>query len=234
LVGKVIHYASREALNIEGLGEETVKQMVNREMVREIADLYRLSVKQLETLEGFASKSAKKLHNSIQKSKTVRFDKFLYALGIRHIGEHIAQVLAREFESIDAIENADLEDLRKIPEVGPEIANSIVNFFEQNENRQALQHLFDAGIKIEKMPTKKRSKLSLRGKTFVFTGELENYTRSEAKEEIEKLGARATSSVSSNTDYVVVGEDPGSKLNEAEARKITIINENEFEKILHS
>ena len=234
LVGKVIHYASREALNIEGLGEETVKQMVNREMVREIADLYRLSVKQLETLEGFASKSAKKLHNSIQKSKTVRFDKFLYALGIRHIGEHIAQVLAREFESIDAIENADLEDLRKIPEVGPEIANSIVNFFEQNENRQALQHLFDAGIKIEKMPKKKRSKLSLRGKTFVFTGELENYTRSEAKEEIEKLGARATSSVSSNTDYVVVGEDPGSKLNEAEARKITIINENEFEKILHS
>jgi DNA ligase (NAD+) len=234
LVGRIIHYASRDAMNIEGLGDETVKQLVDKEMVKEIADLYKLSPKELKTLDGFADKSAGKLYDAIQNSKQMRFDKFLYALGIRHVGQHIAQILAREFKTVETLKKANLKDLKKIPEVGPEIAQSIFNFFKQDENRQALHNLLDVGMKIEKIQAKKRGELPFEGKRFVFTGELNKYTRSEAENEVEKLGARATSSVSGNTDYVVVGENPGSKLDEARKNKIKTINENEFEKLLHS
>lgn len=234
LVGRIIHYASREAMNIEGLGNETVKQLVNREMVKEIADLYKLSPQELETLEGFASKSVKKLHDAIQKSKTVRLDKFLYALGIRHIGQHVAHILTQRFETINDVQKVSLQDLKKICEVGPEIAQSIVNFFEQKENCQALQNLLDVGVKVEKTPTKKKGNLPLENKTFVFTGQLEKYTRSQAQDSVKKLGANATSTVSGNTDYVIVGDNPGSKLDEAKKRNIKIIYENEFEKLLHN
>lgn len=231
-MGRIIHYASREAMNIEGLGDKTVRQLVNRDMVEEIANLYKLTDEQLETLEGFASKSAKKLHNAIHKNRNPRIDKFLYALGIRHVGEHVARILAKRFETIKALQNADLKELEEISEVGPEIAHSIVNFFEQKENRRALNNLFDAGLKVERMPSEKKGKLPLEGKTFVFTGELENYTRGEAKSKVEELGVRATSSVSNNTDYVVAGKEPGSKLDEARKHKIRIINESEFEELL--
>jgi DNA ligase (NAD+) len=234
LVGRIIHFASREAMNIEGLGDETIKQLVNREMVQEMADLYKLSVGDLETLEGFAKKSAKQLHDAIQKTKNVRLDKFLYALGIRHVGEHMAQVLARRFETLQNIEEAGLKDLKQVPEIGPEIAQSIVNFFDEKKNQQALQKLYDVGIKIEKIKKRKKREMPLEGKTFVFTGELDNYTRNEAEDAVEQLGAKATSSVSSNTDYVVFGENPGSKLDEGKKHQVKIINENEFEKILHS
>jgi DNA ligase (NAD+) len=203
-------------------------------MVQEMADLYKLSVGDLETLEGFAKKSAKQLHDAIQKTKNGRLDKFLYALGIRHVGEHMAQVLARRFETLQNIEEAGLKDLKQVPEIGPEIAQSIVNFFDEKKNQQALQKLYDVGIKIEKIKKRKKREMPLEGKTFVFTGELDNYTRNEAEDAVEQLGAKATSSVSSNTDYVVFGENPGSKLDEGKKHQVKIINENEFEKILHS
>jgi DNA ligase (NAD+) len=234
LVGRIIHFASREAMNIEGLGDETVKQLVNREMVKEIADLYKLSADRLQTLEGFAEKSAKQLQDAIQKTKTVRLDRFLYALGIRHVGEHIAQVLARRFQTMENIQNADCDDLNEVPEVGPEIARSIVDFFNEKKNRQALQHLFEAGVKTKTMPKRKKGEMPLEGKTFVFTGELDKYARSDAEDAVEQLGAKATSSVSSSTDYVVAGENPGSKLDEGKKRNVKIINEKEFEKILQS
>lgn len=158
-------------------------------------------------------------------------DKFIYALGIRHVGEHMAGVLAHRFPSLQKIQQADAQTLRQVPEIGPQVAESIVTFFEQKENQQALRHLLKQGLDIESPPAPKQ-KQPLRGKTFVFTGQLENYTRKEAQDIVERLGARAASSVSGNTDYVVVGSDPGSKLDEAEKNKVKKINEKEFQKML--
>lgn len=234
LTGSVIHYASRQAMNIEGLGDETVKTLVEKGMIQELADLYKLKPEHFQQLEGFAEKSAKQLYDSIQKSKKARLDKFLYALGIRHVGEHVARVVAKRFGKLDKIRNAKIKELKQINEIGHEIAESIYNFFRQKQNQKVLKNLLDADIKIENMKTTQKANLPLKGKTFVFTGELENYTRHEAEETVESLGGRAASSVSSNTDYVVVGEDPGSKLNHAKENNVKTIKENEFEKLLKS
>jgi DNA ligase (NAD+) len=227
LVGRIIHYASREALNIEGLGDETVKELVRRGMVTDVADLYNLSTDQLKQLEGFADRSARKLHKAIGSAKNPRLDRFIYALGIRHVGEHVARVLAREFRSLDALRQASLKDLRAIEEIGDEIARSVKNFFEQKENKKALARLLEAGVKVQDMPARKTEQ-PLEGKTFVFTGQLDKYTRKEAQDRIETLGARAASSVSGNTDFVVAGEDPGSKLDEAKKQGVKIIDEKKF------
>lgn len=231
LVGQIIHYASRQAVDIEGLGDETVKQLVDKELVKELADLYKLSPRQLETLDGFAAKSAKKLHDAIQNKKSIPLDKFIYALGIRHVGEHMVGILAQTFNTLEKVQNADEKSLREIPEVGPQIAESIVHFFEQEQNQQALKHLLEQGLTVKRVKMQHK-KQTLKGKTFVFTGELDHFTRKEAKDTVQALGARATSSVSSQTDYVVVGDEPGSKLDEAKKKKAKIINEKEFEKIL--
>ena len=234
LVGRIIHYASREAMNIEGLGEETVRQLVDREMVREIADLYRLSTNQLEELDGFARKSAGKLYAAIQSAKKTGLDRFLYAMGIRHVGQRVARILARRFTTLEKIQNAGRKELKEIPEIGAQIADSIVDFFRQDRNRQALKNLFDAGIRIERPQAKRKGRPSLRDKTFVFTGGLDNYTRSEAEERVEELGARTASSVSGNTDYVVAGSSPGSKMEQARKKNVKVIDEKEFENLLQN
>lgn len=231
LAGRIQHYSSRGAMNIEGLGEETVKELVERQLVEDMADLYDLSVEQLETLEGFAQKSAKKLHKSIQQARKAQMDTFLYALGIRHVGRHVARELARRFGSLDKLRKADLNELKKTREVGDEIAESVNNFFSQKQNLKVLKKLFDAGHKIEDV-SKKDEELPLADTTFVFTGELEHYTRQEASWQAEDLGARVTSSVSSNTDYVVAGENPGSKIEQAKKQNVKIINEEKYEKLI--
>jgi len=230
LVGHILHYASRNAMNIEGLGEKIVRQMVAKGMVKEVSDLYGLSEKDLKTLEGFADKSARNLYDSIQGAKRARLDRFLYALGIRHVGEHVARVLAQEYRSLDNLRNAKQEELKNIREVGPEIAQSIDKFFKQEENIRSLKNLLEAGVRVEKMPKSKRD-LPLKGRTFVFTGKLEGFTRDEAKKLVENLGARVTSSVSRETDFLVVGEDPGNKLDEAKKFKVKILDEDEFKRI---
>ncbi len=231
LIGNVVHYASREALNIEGLSEKTAVQLVRSGMVNDLADLYHLSVDDLLKLDGFAQKSANQLYNAIQQSKKVNLARFLYGLGIRHVGQHIAQVLSREFESFDQIVNANRDELGEINDIGPEIASSIEEFFQQRKNSEVLERLLGSGIEIEAM-SKQKAHLPLKGKTFVFTGELSSYTRSEAEEIVEELGARATSSVSSQTDYVVVGKGPGSKLDAARRQGIEILDEKDFEKLV--
>lgn len=230
LVGHILHYASRDAMNIEGLGEKIVRQMVEKEMVKEVADLYRLYEKDLKTLEGFADKSAKNLYESIQGAKSTRLDRFLYALGIRHVGEHVARVVAQEYRSLDKLRNAGQEELKKIREVGPEIAQSIDKFFKQKENVRSLKNLFESGVRVEEMPKSQRG-LPLKGRTFVFTGKLEGFTRDEAKKLVENLGARTTSSVSRETDFLVVGKVPGSKLDEAKKSKVKILEEDEFKRM---
>ena len=226
VIGQLSHYASREAMNIEGLGEETARALVKKDLVHNVADLYRVRVEDLLGLEGFAQKSAQQLHNAIQGTKKPRLDQFLYALGIRHVGGHVARVLARSFGTLEALEQADQEDLEKIEEVGPQIAASVKNFFAQKANQEILQRLEEAGLEVQEMSARKGSQLE--GKTFVFTGSLEKFTRDEAQTRVEALGGRATSSVSGETDYLVVGENPGSKLDEAREQDVKIIDEKEF------
>jgi DNA ligase (NAD+) len=158
-------------------------------------------------------------------------DRFLYALGIRHVGERVARVLAQEYRRLNALENADLNDLRKIPEIGPEIARSVRRFFKQEQNRKVLKELGEAGLKVQPMPQAERA-MPLKGKTFVFTGALENYSRSEAKKRVEDLGGRTTSSVSGETDFLVVGKKPGSKLEDADQHGVKVIDEAEFENFI--
>jgi DNA ligase (NAD+) len=231
LIGHILHYASRDAMNIDGLGEKIVKQMVSKGMVRSIADLYRLSVDDLLTLEGFAQKSAQNLYQAIKERKRARLDRFLYALGIRHVGQHVARVLAQRYKSLDKLRRADRDGLEETPEIGPEIARSVEQFFKQEENNKVLKDLSKQGVKVEDIPSEKEQ-LPLEGKTFVFTGELESYSRSEVKDLAEALGGRATSSVSGETDFLVVGKNPGSKLDEAKKHKVKIIDEEEFKKLV--
>jgi DNA ligase (NAD+) len=231
LVGHILHYASRNAMNVDGLGDKIVRQLVERGMVKDIADLYHLSAEDLLKLEGFAEKSATKLYESIQATKKARLDRFVLALGIPHVGEHVARLLAREFLSLDNLRRASREDLEKTSQIGSEIAGNVEKFFAQEENRNVLKRILEAGVVLEDMPGRPRKQV-LQGKTFVFTGELEAYTRDQAQEAVERLGGRASSSVSRATDYLVAGKSPGSKLEEARKHGVNIINEAEFKKII--
>lgn len=231
LVGRLMHYASRAATDIAGLGDETARELVDKEIVKTIADLYRLSVDDLKQLGGFATKSAQQLYDAIQNTKNLRLDRFIYALGIRHVGEHLAQVLARHFPSIEALQEAEPDALQDIPEIGPESARSIHSFFQEEENKAVLRKLLEAGVTVKKMPAA-TGKGPLDGKTFVFTGELDKLTRDAAQRLVEDLGGRATTSVSGSTDFVVVGDNPGGKLDEARQRNIKTINEEEFDSLV--
>ncbi len=231
LVEHIVHFASREALNIAGLSEKTAQQIVDKRMVKNIADLYQLSIDELLQLKGFALKSATQLHEALQASRKPRLDRFLYALGIRHVGDHTARVLARNFASLDAIKKANRDDLQKFPEIGPKIALSIVEFFQEEENQKVLSRLFDAGMEIEET-VERKAESPLEDKIFVFTGSLDKYTRSQAKLIVESLGGRVSSSVSSNTDFVVVGKEPGSKLEEARKHGVQTIDETTFNSLI--
>jgi DNA ligase (NAD+) len=218
-------------MDIDGLGEKITKQMVARGMVEDIADLYRLSKDDLLQLEGFAAKSAKNLYHAIQGSKKARLDRFLYALGIRHVGHHVAQVLSRKYQSLESLRKKKKSSLEETPEIGPEIAQSVVEFFQQDVNKKVLKKLAKSGVEVKPMPEEGQD-LLLEGQTFVFTGELKKYTRDEAKKQVENLGARASSRISGETDYVVVGENPGSKLAEAKKHHTKLLDEKEFEKLI--
>jgi DNA ligase (NAD+) len=228
-IGRIIHYASRDALDIAGLGGETAKALVQTQRVKDISDLYRLTAGDIQKLEGFAKKSADQLYEAIQGTRKPRLDRFLYSLGIRHVGQRMARLLAQRYGSLEAIRQATREDLEKTPEIGQEIAASVHHFFQQKENQDVLDRIREAGVQVQEMPRPKRR---LEGKTFVLTGSLEKYTRSEAKDLIEAMGGRATSSVSGETDYLVAGENPGSKLDQARKQDVRIIDEKEFEKLV--
>jgi len=233
LTGRIVHYASREAMDIQGLSEKTVQQLIRKEMVKDVADLYQLSVEDIEQLDGFAQKSATQLHDAIQNTKKPRLARFIYALGIRHVGEHAAQMLANRFNTLEALRGASEKELSQIPGVGPQIAGSVSAFFSEEENQRVLKRLLDSGLEVQEAPRKK-GRLPLEGRTFVFTGSLEKYSRSDSEKAVESLGGRATSSVSGETDFLVVGKNPGSKLNEAKQHDVKIIDEAEFEELLRS
>ncbi len=231
LVGHIVHYASREAMNMEGLSEKTATQLVDKSLVKDVADLYQLSIVDILTLEGFAQKSATKLYQSIQSSKQARFDRFLYALGIRHVGQHVAFLLASKFRTLENLQKAVQNGLGGVPGVGPQITASISDFFSREKNKRVLQRLIESGVKIESMPGG-RLDLPLKGKIFVFTGSLKNYTRPEASSMVEALGGQVKSSLGSGTDFLVVGEKPGSKLDAAREQGVKVIGEAEFERLV--
>jgi len=232
IIGGIIHYASRPALNIQGLGEKTAADMVKKGLVKDISDLYDLSRKDLLKLDGFADKSARQLHDAVQETKNPRLDRFLYALGVRHVGKRAARILAKEFGSLEKLRRAQKKDLEKTPEIGPEIAASVAEFFNQDRNRRVLKNLVRHGVKVQQARIDKEKSRALKDKTFVFTGRLADYTRKEAEDLVERRGGRATSSVSGETHYLVVGEDPGSKLEDARRQEIEIIDEKGFKKLL--
>ena len=233
LKGTIEHFSSKQALNIDGLGKKTVAQLVDKELVRSLADLYRLNLDALLKLEGFADRSAMLLLESIAGSKTVSLDRFLMGLGIRQVGQHIAKVLAREFGSLDCIMSADRERFQQIREIGPEISESLVAYWSEPRNREVIQQLQELGVQVAPgAATGDRVTSSLAGKTFVFTGGLDHFTRDTAKLAVEAAGARVSSSVSKKTSYLVVGMDPGSKLDLARSLGVTILSEQEFASLL--
>jgi DNA ligase (NAD+) len=228
--GRILHFASRDALDIEGLGERTVDELVDRGLVEDVPDLFRLTVEDLLKLEGFADRSARKLRDAIRSSLDVELDRFITALGIREVGRRVAQILAAELGSLDALMDASRDELEAIDEVGPHVADSIHDFFAEEQNRRVIDELREEGLTTRTVAAGAGGRLE--GTIVVFTGELEGYTRDEAREKLEALGGRATSSVSGRTDYVVAGADPGSKLEEAERRGVPVIDEKGFEELL--
>jgi DNA ligase (NAD+) len=231
LTGRLIHFVSREAMDIENLGEKNIAQLVNKGIIRTIADLYYLDAADLEALEGFAEKSARNVYEAIQGSKTRPLNHFIYALGIRHVGAHVAEVLARHFGSIEALEDAPVEELSTISDIGGQTAESIHAFFAEEENRRILARMREAGVAPQPLDSGP-SAGPLSGKAFVLTGSLDRYTRTEARRQIEERGGKVTSSVSSATDYVVAGADPGSKLDQARKKGTPVLTEDEFEALL--
>lgn len=232
---RIRHFASRDAMDIEGLGPAIVEQLVDNELIRDFTDLYYLKHKDVVVLDRMAKKSADNLMKAIENSKRKKLVNLLYGLGIRYVGIHTAEVMVKYYKCLDKYKNIELEELIKINEIGPKIAESIIFFFSQKENVEIIEKLRKAGLNFgtneeeEKIEDNKTQRLQ--EKQFVLTGVLKDFTRTQAKEIISKLGGRVTGSVSKKTDYVVAGEDPGSKYQKARELGVTIISEEEFKGI---
>jgi DNA ligase (NAD+) len=220
------HFASRRAMDIDGLGDKLVEQLVDQQFIAHVDDLYALKAGPLMTLERMGEKSAHKLIDALQRSKKTTLPRFLFALGIREVGEATARILAQHFGTLEAIMAADRAALEQVSEVGPIVAEHIVSFFSQAHNRQVIQALRDRGVEWPAIDVVAAvGELPLGGKTVVLTGSLEQLTRAEAKEQLQALGARVSGSVSARTDLVIAGHDAGSKLEKARSLGIEIMDE---------
>jgi DNA ligase (NAD+) len=229
----LLHFASRRAMDIEGLGDKIVEQLVEGGIVRSAADLYKLGVAKLAMLERMAEKSASNLWDAIEKSKSTTMPRFVYALGIRNVGEVTAKDLARHFGTLDALMDASVDQLQEAPDVGPVVAESIAAFFREAHNREAIEQLRAAGVHwTEGEPPVRAAPGPFAGRIVVLTGSLAAMSREEAKERIEALGGKVTGSVSKKTDYVVAGAESGSKLERAQELGVRVLDEAEFLKLL--
>ena len=225
------HFVSRNAMDIDGIGEKIAGALIENGLVKDAADLYSLTKEQLMTMDGIEEKSANNLLNAISESKERPLARFIFALGIRHVGAEIADILANHFGSIDTLSQATGKELTQIPAIGPKIAESIVAFFHKEGNRSIIERLEQAGVTLKESEDKQKD-LPLKGQQFVLTGTLGSLTRNEAKARIKALGGGIGSSVSKKTTYVVAGTDPGSKLEKAQKLGIKIIDEGEFLKLI--
>lgn len=224
------HFASRRAMNIKGLGDKIVEQLTENNIIENIADLFTLNVEKIASLERMGKKSAENLINAINKSKNTTLARFIYALGIREVGEATALSLAEHFGDFNKIMDATFEELQKISDIGPVVATHITTFFRQKDNRDLIERLISQGVNWPKSSFPKN--LPLSGQTFVLTGSLKSLSREEAKSKLELLGAKTSESVSKNVTYVIVGSEPGSKLEKAKELRIKIIDEKQFIELL--
>jgi len=226
----ILHFASRGVMNIDGLGDALVTQLTDRKLVKNVADIYKLTKENLLSLERMGDKSAQNVLDEINSSKKLPLERVIYGLGIRMVGERTAQFLAEHFGSMDALMNAGEEELQEVNEVGPRIAQSIVEFFQEPKNRALVEQLREAGLTLT--GKKKERGTALAGKTFVLTGTLPHLTRDEAKKMIEDAGGRVSGSVSKKTDFVVAGDEAGSKLDKAKELGVKVIGEKEMQELL--
>jgi DNA ligase (NAD+) len=222
------HFASRRAMDIDGLGEKLIEQMDDKGLIRDIADLYELKQEQVADLERMGEKSAQNLLDALEKSKSTTLPRFIYALGIRLVGEATAQALAAHFGDLQALEDADTDSLEEVADVGPVVAESVYRFFREKHNRDVIDKLQRAKVHWPKVKAESGRARPLAGKTFVLTGALSSMTRDEAGERLQALGAKVTGSVSGKTDYVVVGEEPGSKADKARELGVEMLDEQAF------
>lgn len=232
LFRNLVHFVSREAMNIDGLGENIIQQLLDKGLIENIADIYTLQLEEIASLKKNGKKFAQNLVNSINQSKENDLYRLITALGIRHVGTKASKLLARKYQNIDNLMWAELEDLSKINDIGPIVASSIREFFSQEQTKDLIEKLKEAGVN---MTAKEEEKLDNRweGKTFVLTGTLEGYTRGEATNIIEKFGGKTSSTVSKKTDYVLAGEEAGSKLTKAQNLGVTILTEAEFQEMIN-
>ncbi|MGD8566902.1 MAG: NAD-dependent DNA ligase LigA [Gammaproteobacteria bacterium] len=227
------HFNSRRAMDIDGVGDKLVDQMVDKGLIEDAADQYSLTKEQIANLERMADKSADNVLKALEKSKSTTLARFIYALGIRDVGEATAQNLAQHFSDLDALMKADEEQLQEVEDIGPIVANHIVNFFNQKHNKQVIKKLLKADIHWPSVKRQQKTGSPLSDKTIVITGTLESMKRDELKDKLQSLGAKVTGSVSKNTDYVVVGADPGSKYDKAQKLGIEILDEDAVLKMLN-
>jgi DNA ligase (NAD+) len=234
IIGRIQHCISRKAMDIEGLGGETVALLFHNNLVKDYADLYQLKVEDLLPLDRMAQKSAENLINGVQNSKEVPFERVLYAIGIRYVGETVAKKLAKHYKTIEAIRNASLMDLILVDEIGDKIAQSVVEFFENIENVKIIDRLKEFGVQLEVVEKfNPNATTVLEGKTFVVSGVFEKFSRDELKKAIEDNGGKVGSSISAKTDFVVAGDNMGpAKLEKANQLKIPIISENDFAEMI--
>jgi DNA ligase (NAD+) len=228
------HFASRKAMDIEGLGDKLSEQLIDAGLIHDVAGIYSLDRDILANLDRMGEKSADNLLAAIEHSKSTTLQRFLYALGIREVGEATARALALHFGDLESIEAASEETLEEVPDVGPIVAAHIAAFFRQKHNRDLIEKCRHAGVHWPKVERPPITKQPLAGKTFVLTGTLSSLTREEAKAQLEQLGATVAGSVSKNTDYVVAGEKAGSKLAKAEELGVEILDEEQFIAFLKS
>jgi len=223
------HFVSKKAFDIEGLGPKIIDQFIEKNLISEAPDIFKLEEGDLKPLERFAEKSAQNIISAIQASKEITLSRFIYALGIRHVGEETAIDLANSFGSINSLKKASKEEIEALPDIGPEVSKSIYNWFQSPKNLRLIDELFGVGIKISPL---ERFGKKLAGKTFILTGAFKSMTRSEAERKIRLLGGHPSSSISRQTDFLVVGENPGSKLEKAKKLGVKIIGEKEFLEII--
>lgn len=229
LRGRVTHFASREAMDIEGLGEKRTQQLIEAGLLERLSDLYELQKADLVSLERYADQSARNLLDEIENSKEQTLARFLYALGIPLVGEHVARVLATRYRTLDQVMGASGDELQKIHEIGPKAAHSLETFFTEERNRAVIREIREAGLTLENpLYRAEEGERPLAGLTFVFTGSLERWTRDEVQRYVERLGGRATTSVSGETDYLVAGPGAGSKLEQARDHQVPVMDEEEF------
>jgi DNA ligase (NAD+) len=226
------YFASRNAMDIEGLGTKLVDQLVDKGLVRNPADLYALDKGKLASLERMAEKSASNILEALERSKKVPMERFLYSLGIQLVGEHVARVLIEAFRDMDTLSKTTVKELQEIYGIGPEVAQSVAAFFREPHNTEMIRRLLAAGLNpIPPSPMSPGAETPMKGKTVVFTGSL-SIERSAAKSAVEAAGGKVSGSVSRKTDYVVAGESPGSKLDKAIELGVAVLNEHEFRNLV--